>query len=94
MAETANRERRALVLAYPDIAKRLCEPPMNLSHPEAWNGFVPGRWLPEDEDGRIRPNTSPIRAQLLASLAEAAEKADHDTRPAPTPQPADTGAAR
>lgn len=85
MAQAAKTRNRELVLRYPDLAKRLCDPPLKATSPETWSGFVPGRWLPEDEDGRMRPNTSPIRAQLLAILTEAADRADQDTRPAPAP---------
>lgn len=81
-----NRRNRELVLRYPDIAAKLTAPPLKHSRPEVWNGSVPGPYLPEREDGTVRPNRSPVRAQLLAILTEAAERSDHDSRPAPATQ--------
>ena len=76
------RQRRELVLRYPDIAAKLCAPPLKHSRPEVWNGSLPGPYLPEGADGRVRPNRSPVRAQLLAVLTEAAARADHERTPA------------
>lgn len=85
-----NRRNRDLVLRYPDIAVKLTAPPLRLSRPENWNGSLPGPYLPEEEDpdgrhgpGRVRPNRSPVRAQLLAILHEAAERADAETKARP-----------
>ncbi len=58
-------ELRAMVLAHPDLAAKLCQPPLSYQRPEQWNGFVP----PEYFNGR--PNDSPRRAALVAIIAEA-----------------------
>lgn len=65
------QDRRARVLAHPDLAKRLTEPPLSLSEPARWNGYIPPRTLPEDEFGRARVNNSPVRRQLVAIASEA-----------------------
>lgn len=75
-----NRLNRELVFHYPDIAAKLCAPPLKHSRPDVWNGSLPGPYLPEGEDGRVRPNRSPVRAQLLAILNEAADRADTEAR--------------
>lgn len=72
----AARYNRELVLRYPDIAKRLTEPPLKLAEPRQWTGYAPGPYLPEDVHGRTRPNPSPVRVQLLEILHAAAERAD------------------
>jgi hypothetical protein len=56
---------RALVLAQPDIAKRLTEAPLGYARPEQWNGFVP----PEIWNGAR--NDSPRRAALLEIIDDA-----------------------
>lgn len=82
-ATTRNRHQRALVLRFPAIAKRLTEPPLRLAEPQQWTGYIPGYWESEDKAGRVRPNTSPIRAQLAEILQAAAEAADQQTPAAP-----------
>lgn len=82
-----NRRNRELVLRYPDIAAKLCAPPLRHSRPDVWNGSLPGPYLPEGADGRVRPNRSPVRAQLLAILHEAAERADAETKARPATNP-------
>jgi hypothetical protein len=80
-----NQTRRELVLRYPDIAAKLTLPPMSLARPDCWNGFIPA----EDYEGPhgLVPNDSPIRAQLVAILDEAAHRADNQAKPAtPTPE--------
>lgn len=57
--------RRALVLAHHDLAERLTQPPASFTRPDCWTGYIP----PETCHGR--PNTSPVRAQLLQVVAEA-----------------------
>jgi hypothetical protein len=37
------QERRARVLAYPDLAARLCQAPLGFARPQQWNGYVPPR---------------------------------------------------
>lgn len=81
----ANEQRRAMVLRYRDVAAKLTGPPLRLKSPDQWTGFVPGPWMPEGNGGSARPNPSPIRAQLMAVLTEAAERADADDAPAVAP---------
>lgn len=64
----AERDR---VLRHPDIAKRLCDPPLRYSRPEVWNGYVPS------ETWQGRHNDSPQRAALLAIITDAV-KADQE----------------
>lgn len=59
------RQRRAALLAHPHIAAKLCDPPLRLARPEQWNGYIPPATMPDGE-----PNTSPIREQLVALVAE------------------------
>jgi hypothetical protein len=68
IAREQNAERRARVLAHPDIAKRLTEHPLNYSAPEVWSGFIPPA-----EIGcclrcgsRDKRNPSPQRRALVA----------------------------
>jgi len=70
----ANAQRRARVLRHPDLAARLCQPPLGYSSPDHWNGFVPPRFLPADASGRVRPNDSPERGALAEISAEAAAR--------------------
>ncbi|TAK32286.1 MAG: hypothetical protein EPO40_02885 [Myxococcaceae bacterium] len=80
-------ERRDRVLAYPDLVKRLTEPPFAISNPMRWNGWIPPRTLPRQacgpSCGRVRSctlpeyahatpiNDSPVRTQLVEIAAEA-----------------------
>ena len=81
-----NAERAARVLAYPDLADRLAEPPASIRDPYRWNGWIPPRTEPEGmcEDScgrtarcarhsehRTRINRSAIRDQLVEIAAEA-----------------------
>ena len=63
-AAIAERDR---VLRHPDIAKRLCDPPLRYSRPEVWNGYVP------PDTWRERHNDSPQRVALLAIITAAVE---------------------
>lgn len=79
--------RRARVLAHEDLAQRLTEPPLRLSHPTKWSGWIPPRTLAQeacghcsssDGDRRCRNwphrspvNDSPIRQQLVEIATEA-----------------------
>lgn len=92
-AAIRNQHQRALVLRFPAIAKRLCEPPLRLAFPHQWTGYIPGYWESEDRHGRVRTNNSPVRAQLAQILQDAAERADAEagqgaapTRDAETPE--------
>ncbi|HEY8977861.1 MAG TPA: hypothetical protein VIN75_26840 [Burkholderiaceae bacterium] len=75
-AAVRNRYQRAMVLRFPDLAKHLCDPPLGLKDPQQWSGYIPGYWEAAGERGHMRPNTSPIRAQLAAILQAAAERSD------------------
>ncbi|MFC9973595.1 hypothetical protein ACFVH6_22140 [Spirillospora sp. NPDC127200] len=59
------RTARDAVLAYPDLAARLCEDPIGYARPDQWNGYVP----PEIADQRH--NNSPRREALAEIVAEA-----------------------
>lgn len=69
-AQDTNQRRRALVLAHPDLAAKLTEPPLAHSSPEKWTGYIPQAITCT---GAI--NTSPVRAQLVAIVAEAERRA-------------------
>lgn len=43
MGKANTQARRERVLRHPDLAARLCAPPLNYARPEQWNGFVPPR---------------------------------------------------
>lgn len=55
---------RSRVLAHPDLAARLCDPPLRYSRPDAWTGYVP----PDTWQGRH--NDSTRRLQLIGIIAE------------------------
>jgi hypothetical protein len=59
------RIRREAVLSRPEIARRLCEPPLDYSHADQWNGYLP----PETFNGER--NNSPRFAALAAICADA-----------------------
>lgn len=63
---TANR---TAVLAHPDLAQRLTEPPLGWAKPEQWNGGIP----PETFSGEH--NNSARREALIEIVAEAARRA-------------------
>lgn len=76
--------RRARVLAHPDLAQQLTEPPLRLTNPLCWNRFVPPQRLSEEtctqcerdsrrctRPHRSRVNDSPVRRQLVAIATEA-----------------------
>lgn len=56
---------REAVLAHPDLAQRLTEPPLGYARPQQWNGFVP----PETFNGTR--NDSPRRAALVELVEQA-----------------------
>lgn len=76
-AHLENQQRRERVLRHPDLAARLCRPPLGFSRPENWNGFVAPRFLPDDRPfgapgpERLRLNDSPRRAAIVEICAEA-----------------------
>ena len=56
-AGNACAERRARVLRYPDLAKKLTQPPVGYTQPEHWNGWIPPRII--DPEGREELAASP-----------------------------------
>lgn len=62
---TQAAERKALILRHPDLAAKLCEPPLGYQRPDQWSGAVP----PETWNGVA--NDSPLRPVILQLLAEA-----------------------
>lgn len=56
---------RAAVLANPDLAARLTQPPLGYARAEQWNGFIP----PDTWNGAR--NDSPRRTALLEIIEEA-----------------------
>lgn len=59
------RPDRDAVLAYPDLAERLTQPPLDYAKPEQWGGFVPPEYFNQ------QPNGSPRRAALVEIVTEA-----------------------
>lgn len=62
------KHRRARVLAHPDLAALLCEPPYSLPTPEMWNGYVAPAQIPMFRHPEWKPNDSPIRKQVMEIL--------------------------
>jgi len=50
----ANQQRRAAVLAQPDLAAELTRPPLNFTRPEHWNGYIPPATWPLDDREILR----------------------------------------
>lgn len=73
-AAADREENRRSVLAYRDLAERLCQPPIGLTRPDQWTGYVP----PAHTD--LGPNRSPIREALAEIVAEAAARDDARAR--------------
>lgn len=59
---------RDSVLRYPDLAARLCEPPIGYEKATQWNGYVP-----PDTCGNAL-NLSPRREALVELVNEAARR--------------------
>ena len=86
-ARQASAERRARVLAHPDLARRLTEPPLALHEPARWSGWIPPRllaaqacpacnaggpaWACRGHEHLAPVNDSPFRVQLVEIAAEA-----------------------
>ena len=68
-AKATTEANRAAVLAHPDLAKKLTQPPLDYARPEQWNGFIPPK-LVATEDG-YELNDSPRRRALLRLVEEA-----------------------
>lgn len=69
-AAAADQSRKALVLRHEDLAERLTQPPIDFSRPDCWTGYLAPELLPSGAR-----NTSPIRAALIAIVAEAEKRA-------------------
>lgn len=69
-ASEENGERRRIVLARPEIAERLTQPPASFARPDCWSGYVAPDRLPDGQ-----PNRSPVRAQIAEILAAAQQAA-------------------
>jgi hypothetical protein len=76
VARMQTNEQHKLIMRYPDIRARLCDPPLRYGRPDQWHGYIPPAYDPEHIDGVTPLNTSPRRTALLALLEEAAERAD------------------
>lgn len=74
-------EQRRLILAYPDLAARLCAAPIGFKRPEQWTGYIPPTFDRERPDGTVPQNDSPVRAALMALLEQAAERWDAGVLP-------------
>lgn len=71
-AKREAQERRKRVLAHPDLAAKLTHPPLNLTDPLMWNGYIPPKTLPGDDGNPYNEvNKSPIRQQLVEIATEA-----------------------
>ncbi len=80
-----SQARRARVLAHEDLVQRLKDPPLRLTEPSRWSGWIPPRTLAEEacthcERGsticrgwphRVRVSDSPVRRQLVDIATEA-----------------------
>lgn len=65
-AKASCRERRGAVLRYPDLAARLCQPPLNFRRPDNWNGFIPPHIAVVDDDGERLRQTMQARNGRLS----------------------------
>ncbi|GAA2092410.1 hypothetical protein [Actinomadura alba] len=87
-------ERRERVLAHPDLAHRLTQRPLRFARPEAWNGYVPPKFVPSRDGYRI--NDSPYRIALVDICSEAMrrhEDGGEQTHLDPGDQPAEREAS-
>jgi hypothetical protein len=76
VARMQTNEQHKLIMRYPDIRARLCDPPLRYARPDQWHGYIPPAYDGEREDGSVPLNRSPYRAALMAILEAAAERAD------------------
>lgn len=90
-SKRASQARRARVLAQPDLAQRLTCPPLRLSDPSRWSGWIPPKTLAEEActhcehsrrcsgwPHRCKVNDSPARRQLVGIAAEAMHRDSAD----------------
>jgi hypothetical protein len=66
--QSANQ--RDLVLAHPDLAAQLCQPPIGFKNADDWNG-----WVPPERDANGRVNDSPRALALGGLIGEAQHRA-------------------
>lgn len=71
---TTNAERRAVVLRHPDLAAKLCDPPLRFARPEQWTGYIAPALDQIGDANLTRRNTSPCRAQAVEIYAEACRR--------------------
>lgn len=77
--KASNIQRRERVLKYPEIAELLTHPPLSMTHPELWSGYIPPAvW-------REKRNDSPVRAQLIAICNKVVEREKQGDRPVVAP---------
>lgn len=57
------QDRRARVLAHPEIAARLTRPPFTFKFPEQWGGYIPPKVI--ERGGQLVENPSPQRRALI-----------------------------
>lgn len=94
--------RRDRVLAHPDLAKRLTEPPLGFPDPTDWSGWIPPQTVPEGMCGQNcgryhrcdgihagRRNDSLRRAALVDIAAEAWRRDNQPTLDEAEQLPAD-----
>src|SRR5258707_14796957 len=60
-AEERLARRRALVLGYPDLAKRLTLPPVGYTRAEQWNGYLPPGTDQVKDDERVFASAGPSK---------------------------------
>lgn len=73
-AVAEHAERRRLVLAHPDLAARLTQPPIGYREPAQWSGYIPPYMIEGPcHAGRNTwtRNLSPVRVHLVAITHEA-----------------------
>jgi hypothetical protein len=81
-AESDRKVRRARVLAHPDIAQRLAQPPLSYPTPEDWNGYVPPAMTPTLNG--YRPNPYPQRKALIDILQAVVDREQESVEEAET----------
>lgn len=74
-AKRETRERRKRVLSYPDLVAELMQPPLSLTDPTKWNGYIPPKTFPSiDGNPYDDANDSAVRRQLVDIAAEALQR--------------------
>jgi hypothetical protein len=74
------QERRKRILSYPDLAEKLMQPPLSLTDPAKWNGYISPKTLPSSDGNPYdEVNDSPVRRQLVAIATEALKRENEAT---------------